>query len=107
MWRLADADRLTVHESEEGEHRAGQREARSLAKCAVDDKSRNRAEHEAPKYGATAHDREPFIEHAHLRKLVDAYRRNAGAGRAERIVDHQLACPPQIFELSVFPSGSR
>src|ERR1700682_1913853 len=81
-WRLADADRLTVHESEEGEHRAGQREARGLAKCAVDDKRRNRAEHQASKNSAAAHDREPLIEHAHLRELVDAYHRDAGTGRA-------------------------
>src|SRR5580704_8668713 len=82
MWRLADADRLTVHESEEGEDRAGKREARGLAKCAVNDKRRNRTKHQPSKNGAATHDREALIEHAHLRELVDTYRRNAGAGGA-------------------------
>ena len=35
--RLADADLLAVHEAEEGQHRAGQREARRLHELAVDD----------------------------------------------------------------------
>ena len=41
--RLADADLLAVHEAEEGQHRAGEREGRRLHELAVDDEDGDRA----------------------------------------------------------------
>src|SRR6516165_7386116 len=55
---------LAMHETEEGEHRAGQSKGRSLHELLLDDEHADGTEHEAGQDGTTTENFESVIEHA-------------------------------------------
>jgi hypothetical protein len=80
-----------VHEPEEGQHGAGQRERRSLGEFAVDDERANGTEHQAGQDRAAAHHLEALIQYALANELVEPDRGRAGTGGAKGAVHQRLA----------------